>query len=151
MKTNSQKYKQIIIPEVSTEKWENLSLRDVQKKMAEHYRAKYPNTRTVKNQHLGIKIGFESDGLGKTCRGGSNYPTKNCLVEILDKLIRYAEFNNFGNRKPKDKPNVLGYLNFKAKAKINGKIEHIRLTIRITKRNEGRFTFHYSMSVNIWQ
>ena len=144
------KYKQTIIPEISTEKWESLPLREVQKKMTEYYRAKYPNTRTVTNQHLGIKIGFESDGLAKTCKGGSCYPAKNCLVEILDKLIRYAKFNNFGDRKPKDKPNVLGYLNFKVKARINGKVEYIHLTVRITNRNEGRFTFHYSMSVNIW-
>jgi len=146
----TKKYKQTFIPEISTERWENLPLREVQKKMTEHYRAKYPNTRKVVNQHLGIKVGFESAGLTKTCKGGSNYPAKNCLIEILDKLIRYAEFNNFGDRKPKDKQNVLGYLNFKVKVKINGEIEYIHLTIRITNRSEGRFTFHYSMSVNIW-
>ena len=100
MKTNSQKYKQIIIPEVSTENWKSLSLRDAQKKMAEYYRTNYPYTRVVKNQHLGIEVGFESEGITKTCKGGKTYPEKCCLIEILD---------------------------------------------------EGRFNFHYSMSINIWQ
>ncbi|MCL2028729.1 MAG: hypothetical protein FWG79_09645 [Bacteroidales bacterium] len=144
------KYKQTIIPEISTDNWENLTPQESRKKLLEYYRTKYPYNRTIINQHLGIKIGFEADGVSKTCRGGKIYPEKNCLIEILDKLIRYAEFNNFGNRKPTDKPNVLGYLNFKAKAKVNGQIEYVHLTIRISNRKEGRFTFHYSMSINIW-
>ena len=145
------KYKQTVIPEVSTEHWKTLSLHEAQKKMMEYYRVKYPYTRTVTNQHLGIRVGFEADGVAKTCKGGKTYPEKCCLVEVLDKLIQYAEFNNFGDRKRTDKINVLGYLNFKVKVKMNGKIEHIHLTIRITNRKDGRFTFHYSMSVNIWK
>jgi hypothetical protein len=143
-------YKQVIIPEVSTENWENLTLKESRNKIFEYYRTHYPFDRTIVNQHLGITVRFESESYRKTSKGGKIYSEKSCLIEILDELILYAIFTNFGDRKRTDEPNVLGYLNFKVKVKINGKIEHIHLTIRITNRNEGRFTFHYSMSINIW-
>jgi hypothetical protein len=49
-----------------------------------------------------------------------------------------------GGRKPTDGNFVIGYLNFKAKVRIDGKLEHVHLIIRV--RNTGKF--HYSMEVN---
>jgi hypothetical protein len=61
-----------------------------------------------------------------------------------NQLIRYAKYNNWGDRKPKDDDFVIGYLNFKVKCRINGKLEHIHLVVRL--RNTGEF--HYVLEVN---
>ena len=95
---------------------------------------------------MNIPVSFDRIGAKKTGFGGSIYPKKACLVEILDKLIRYAEYNNWGDRKDKDDIRVIGYMNFKVKAFIDGKMEYVHLYI--TVRNNG--SFHYSLEVNIW-
>jgi hypothetical protein len=46
-------------------------------------------------------------------------------------MIENAEYSNMGQRKESDKGNVLGYLNFKAKAKIDGKIYHFRIAVKL--------------------
>jgi len=141
------KYKQTIIPEVSTEKWEISPAKELRNAVSDYYRARYQGKKRVVNQHLGIAIEFDRTSVKKTSYGGNIYPKKACLVEVLDTLIRYAKYSNWGERKVTDKPIVIGYLNFKAKVKINGILEHVRLAIRVT--NNGKF--HYSMEVNIWK
>jgi hypothetical protein len=141
------KYEQTTIPEASTEGWTGLKPLATRKKVFEYYKAHYLNGSRIINQHLNIAVDFERSGADKTSFGGHIYPKKACLVEILDKLIRYAAFSNWGNPKENDLPSVVGYLNFKVKAKIDGALEHIHLVVRLT--NNGRF--HYSMEVNVWQ
>jgi len=140
------KYKQTVIPEVSTQSWIGLTPFATRKKVFEYYRTHYVNGSRVINQHLGIAVGFDRIGLKKTSFGGSMYPKKACLVEVLDKLIRYAAYSNWGERKDSDNPHVIGYLNFKSAVRIDGKLEHVHLVIRVN--NNGKF--HYSMEVNIW-
>jgi hypothetical protein len=138
------KYKQNIIPEVSTKEWSGLSRYATQRKVFDYYKIHYLNNKHVINKHLGITVGFERKGAEKTSFGGYMYPKKACLVEILDKLIRHAEYSNWGDRKPQDLPTILGYLNFKVKVRIDGKIEQIHLVIRVNTSGK----FHYSMDVN---
>jgi len=141
MKTK--KYKQTIIPEVSIGEWETLPVYHSRKKMFDHYRNHYVG-RCVKNQHLGISVEFDIVGARKTSQGGSIYPKKKCLIEILDKMIEYAEYSNWGDRKENDPPHIIGYLNFNVKVKIDDSLEHIHLVVRVT--NDGKF--HYYMEVN---
>ena len=143
----TKKYKQTIIPEVSTDYWEQFMPTMARKKMFEFYNTHYFQKKRVINQHLGIAVEFDATGGRKTCFGSGVYPKKKCLIEVLDKMIRYAEYSNFGERKPKDPANVIGYLNFNVKVRIDGKIEYIHLIIRMT--NNGKF--HYSMEVNVWK
>jgi len=140
------KYKQTIIPEVSTKNWTGFSAKETRAKMFDYYQTHYTGKRRVINQDLGITVEFERAGSKKTAYGGSIYPQKACLVEVLDKLIRYAEYNNFGCRKEKDERWVVGYLNFKVKVYIDEQLVHLHLVIRL--RNTGKF--HYSLEVNIW-
>ena len=140
---HTKKYKQTVIPEVSIGDWENLPAYHSRKKMFDFYRSHYVGT-SVKNQHLGIIIEFDVVGARKTSHGGSVYPKKKCLVEVLDKMIEHAEYSNWGERKATDPPHIIGYLNFNVKVKIDETIEHIHLVIRLT--NDGKF--HYYMEVN---
>jgi len=137
------KYKQTIVPEVSVGDWGKLPVFQSRKRMFDYYRNNYVG-KYVKNQHLGITVEFDVVGGRKTTHGGSIYPKKKCLIEILDKTIEYAEYSNWGERKETDPPHVIGYLNFKVKIKIDQQIEHIHLVIRLT--NDGKF--HYYMEVN---
>jgi hypothetical protein len=137
------KYKQTIIPEVSTKDWATLTSQELRNKLFETYRACYYGQEVV-NLSLGITVEFEHEGARKTSHGSATYSKKACLVTVLDELIKYAEYNNWGDRKAKDPPYVIGYLNFKAKVRIDGKLEHVHLIIRV--RNTGKF--HYSMEVN---
>ena len=137
------KYKQTVVPEASTKKWVALTKNELRERLYNEYRSRYYGKRVV-NQSLGIVVEFEGVGARKTSHGGAVYSKKACLIMILDKLIRYAEYSNWGDRKEKDDPHVIGYLNFKVKVKIDDKVEHIHLVIRV--RNTGRF--HYSMEVN---
>ncbi len=141
------KYTQKVIPEVSTDGWKNLPIKDFRKKVFTHYTEKYQGKCYVTNKHLGIVVEFDREGANKTGYGGHLYAKKACLVEVLDKMVRYAEYCNWGDRKSTDKPNVIGYLNFKVKVKIDEKIENVHLVIKLT--NNGKF--HYSMEVNIYK
>ena len=138
------KYKQTIIPEAFTKEWSGLGKYATQKKVFEYYKTHYLNGKHVINQHLGITIEFERKGAEKTSFGGYVYPKKACLVTILDKLIRYSTYNNWGDRKPQDIPTILGYLNFKVKVRIDGIIEDVHLVIRVNTCGK----FHYSLDVN---
>jgi len=60
-------------------------------------------------------------------------------------LIKYAEYNNFGNRKRNDTRHILGYLNFKVKAKINNQYKFLRITVIIA--NTGKFYYHHEINI----
>ena len=137
------KYKQTVIPETSTKGWEKLTTQEVREKLYDEYRAHCYGKKVI-NQSLGITIEFEHGGARKTSYGGAVYSKKACIVNVLDKLARYAEYSNWGDRKATDAPHVIGYLNFKAKVKIDEKLEYVHLVIRV--RNTGKF--HYSMEIN---
>ena len=137
------KYKQTVIPEASTNEWKHLSVKDMRKRMLDEYQKRHKGKNVV-NQHLGITINFQTFGAKKTSRGAAAYSKKACLISVLDKLVRYAEYSNWGERKSTGPSSVVGFLNFKAKVKIDGKLEHIHLAVCL--RNDGKF--HYSMEVN---
>jgi hypothetical protein len=137
------KYKQTVIPETSTKEWLPLTRMELRAKLFNEYRTRYYGKKVI-NQSLGITVGFELEGARKTSHGSAAYSKKACLITVLDKLIRYAEFTNWGEPKATDPSYVIGFLNFKAKVKIDGKLELVHLVIRV--RNTGKF--HYVMEVN---
>ena len=137
------KYKQTVIPEASTKEWATLTAKDVREKLYDEYRSRYYGKKVV-NLSLGITVEFEHDGANKVSRGAAIYSKKACLISILGKLIKYAEYSNWGDRKAKDTPRVIGYMNFKAKVRIDGKMEYVHLVIRVSNRGK----FHYDLEVN---
>ena len=138
------KYKQTFIPSVSTGIIKNSIA------AAKEYYAKNLQGKSVKNIDTGFEIKFTSDGKRKLSSKEDVYTKKTALLQCLRKLLEVAEFNNFGQRKEKDKQSVLGYLNFKAKAKIDNKIENIRIavTVKVNEVSRTREKSFYNYEIN---
>ena len=133
------KYKQTFIPSVSTVGFNNTT------SYIREYYTKHLQGKSVVNKHLRIRIYFTSLGKGKLAFGGGRYIKRAILMLCLPKLLEVAEFNNFGQRKEKDSMAVLGYLNFKAKVRIDNKIENIRIAVMV--KTDGKV--YYSHDINI--
>lgn len=139
------KYKQIIIPETSTEGFIGTNVKELRRKVFDYYREKLQG-KSVKNNDLGIEIQFVRDGARKLAYGGHIYIKKAGVIKILQKIIMYAKYNNWGDRKENDKPCVVGYLNFKVKAKVDGRMEYFHLVIQLRKNGK----VYYTHEANIW-
>ena len=137
------KYKQQIIPMVSTESWKQLTKKELIEHAYELYLSKLSGVEVI-NEDLGITVKFEKWSAKKTTKGSALYSKKAAIIEVLDDLVRYAEFSNWGNRKDNDITSVIGYFNMKVMVKIDGILEHIHLVIQV--KNNGKF--HYTMEVN---
>ena len=136
MKKN--KYKQTIIPSVNIEAYENLS------SYIRNYYSEHLQGKTIINQHLQIPVFFGTIGKNELSYGGAIYAKKAAIIQCLETLVEVAEYNNFGERKLTDKPSVHGYFNFKAKVFINGKLEHVRISV-LFKNNKA----YYNHEINI--
>ena len=132
------KYKQKIIPSVKTGELSN------NRKSINEYYTKHLQGKNIVNTDTGIRIYFTSAGKGKLSFGGTIHSKKAAVTKCLYQLLKVAEYNNFGQRKIADKSNVLGYLNFKAKVKIDGKLEQARIAVMV--KTDGKF--YYSHEIN---
>lgn len=122
------KYKQVFIPEtlsfpVKTEHELKQSIKTFYKQNIQG--------QTIVNKDLGIKIRFTSDGLGKISEARRIGRTNAAVVQILLQMLENAEYSNMGQRKVTDKENVLGYLNFKVKGKVDDKLYHFRIAVKL--------------------
>ena len=67
------------------------------------------------------------------------YKEKVAVLEHLESLIKNSTYNNWGNRKESSPPNIIGYLNFKAKVTIDGEKRHVRISIAVDEKRKFRF------------
>jgi hypothetical protein len=132
------KYKQQTIPSISI-----VEHNDLRKYVRDFY-TKNIQGNTVVNKHLGLTIYFGSDGKSELS-GRAIYVKKAALVQCLLILMEQAEYNNFGQRKPQDAPSIFGYANFKAKVKIDGKIENVRISVIVKSNGKA----YYNHEINI--
>ena len=101
--------------------------------------------KSVINKDIQLTINFTSIGKGELSYGRALYAKKIAVLQCIDKLLEVAEYNNFGQRKSTDKQNVLGYFNFKAKVKINGKLEFVRISVVLKK--DGKAYYHHEVNI----
>ena len=141
METKNKKYKQIIIPSVSTD---NIDYRNRAKSIRDFYTENLYG-KSVVNKDLGITIHFNSIGKNELAYGKALYAKKVAVLKCLFELLEVAEYNNFGRKKDTDKETVLGYLNFKAKVMIDNKMENVRINILLKKTGKA----YYNHEVNI--
>ena len=95
----------------------------------------------VTNQHTGITVEFTTSvGGRKVAHGGALYTAKVEGMRLAADLLEVAEYLNFGPAKSTDAPNVLGYLNFKAKGLVNERAYVYKLNVLL--RNDGKFFYN---------
>ena len=134
------KYKQTYIPEVKRMPKVTCSAKLVASYYKEHIQGK-----TVVNKHTGLTIYFGSDGKAELAHGRATYSKKVAVLQCLPRLLEVAEYNNWGNRKKTDEKYVFGYANFKAKVRIDGKLECARITV-VVKAN-GKAYYNHEISI----
>ena len=123
--------------------WKDKSTTELRKIVVEYVK-KHLKGLEVVNQDLKIKVVISVSGARKTARGEAMYLKKAECIRALPKIIEIAKYNNFGQRKDKDSAVVIGYLNFKSKCYIDGKLEHIRLSVQFQKGGK----YYYNLEIN---
>ena len=114
--------------------------------MFEEFRKISKRNTIIINESLKIPIILSnSTGGRKVSFGGSVYNKKAETVRIINKLLKYAEYNNFGEAKLTDKKYVIGYLNFKAKFKLDNKTENVRIAVQM--RKDGKFYYNHEINI----
>jgi len=139
------KYIQHIIPETKSI-WNNITnIADVRKAVYEYYRLNIMGE-TIINKDKGHKILFTNKPGGrKIAFGGSFYKQKAEAVKIITGLMKEAKYNNWGSPKKTDKKYVIGYLNYKAIGKIDGKIYYFRIAVQL--RKDGNMYYNHEINI----
>ena len=127
------------ITEVSTERFKNMSVPELREYTLEYYLENYGGKSISKNffKEDNIQIEFFNTA-GKKLQKPI-YKEKVAVLEHLEALIKNSTYNNWGNRKESSPPNIIGYLNFKAKVTIDGEKRHVRISIAVDRDRKFRF------------
>ena len=124
-------------------------LRQLSKMEMRHYVLEYYKKnlkgKTVVNKDTGITIHFSMTSGRKTAMGEAMYQKKAEMVRILPDLVIYAIYNNFGKRKPDESDDIIGYLNFKGRCILDGKVQNVRIAVQFQKTAK----FYYNIEVNM--
>lgn len=123
--------------------WKSLKSVELRRVIFEYIKKNFSGLEVI-NDDIKIKVTVSTRGLRKSSFGEAMYSKKAVVLYVLPDLIKYAKYNNFGKRKEQDNKDVLGYLNFKSKCEIDGKVEHLRLSVRFQKGGK----FYYNIEVN---
>lgn len=138
------KYIQTVIPEVATPtEWKSLKGYQLRNLVFDTIKNKYAGSEVI-NKDFGIPIKITVSSGRKTAKGESIYSKKAAAVLILPEIIQNAKYNNWGDAKPTDGANVKGFLNFKCKCRIDGRLEVIRLAVQFQKGGK----YYYNIEVN---
>ena len=127
------------VPEVSTERFKKMSVPELREYTLEYYLENYGGKSISKNffKEDNIQIEFFNTA-GKKLQKPI-YKEKVAVLEHLESLIKNSTYNNWGNRKESSPPNIIGYLNFKAKVTIDGEKRHVRISIAVDGKRKFRF------------
>ena len=115
----------------------------MRKYILDYYKKHLKGTKVV-NEDTGITIHFSMTSGRKTAMGEAMYQRKAEIIRILPDLVKYALYNNFGAPKEKDSSEIIGYLNFKGRCIIDGKVENVRIAVQFQKQAK----FYYNIEVN---
>jgi hypothetical protein len=121
---------------ISSDNFKNMSVPELRKFTFDYYNENLKgNTVEIKN-HL-KEVVFITDSGRKLMK--PMYKEKTAVIEHLEEIIKNSTYNNWGDRKTKDNPTVLGYLNFKSKVTIDGIKRHVRISIILDRDRKTLF------------
>lgn len=142
---NSKKYKQSVIPTADLpEEWKGVKIQQLKNIILNHIRNRYAGM-VIHNIDTGLPIIISVTSARKTAFGEAVYFKKASAIVILPEIIKYAQYNNWGEPKKTDGHNIIGYLNFKCKCILDGKKENIRLAVQFQKGGK----YYYNIEVNM--
>lgn len=120
---------------LSTDDFKNMSVKELREFTLQYYLENFSGKR------LKIKDFVTVEFYNKTGRKLQKpmYKEKASVLTQLEAVIKNSTYNNWGDRKETDNPNVLGYLNFKSKLTIDGKKRHIRISFIVDRDRKVRF------------
>ena len=120
------------ITEVSTERFKNMKVSELRAFTLRYYNLFLKGDSVTIEKHLKEVI-FTNKAGRKIAHGEAMYSEKTAVIAQLKTLIKNSTYNNWGDRKPQDHPDILGYLNFKSKLTIDREKRHLRISIIVDK------------------
>lgn len=115
------------------------------KKYAFDYYAVNLKGKTVLNIDRNITVQFGRAGINKMVYGRAAGKIKMACVIAIKEIVKNAVYRNFGEPKPKDKREILGYLNFNALVKSGRKVYKVFVVVRAT--TSGKYQYDLSIKV----
>ena len=115
------------------------------KKIVKQYYDENLKGQTVVNRDKGITVIFSNVGRNHVLYARRPGFEKLVAIFKLSELVANAVFTNFKGPDKDDFSNIIGYMNFKSKANINGTTQVFRIVVRISK--EGKFFYDHSVRV----
>ena len=131
------------VPEIKSELG-RLTKMELRKYVLEYYKNNLKGKEVI-NTDTGITIHFSMTSGRKTAMGEAMYQKKAEMIRILPELVKYALYNNFGKRKPDESEEIIGYLNFKGRCKLDGRIQNVRIAVQFQRSAK----FYYNIEVNM--
>jgi len=131
------------VPEIQSELG-NLTKAELRRYVLDYYKQNLKGKEVV-NKDTGITVRFSMTSGRKTAMGEAMYQKKAEMIRILPKLVKYALYNNFGKRKADESEEIIGYLNFKGRCKLDGKTENVRIAVQFQRSAK----FYYNIEVNM--
>ena len=124
--------------EINTLAFKKMKVTELRAFTLEFYRLFLKGKKKEIEKHL-KEVVFTSEGGRKIAYGEAMYSAKAAVIEHLGALIKNSTYNNWGDKKPSDSEEILGYLNFKSKITIDGKKRHVRIAISVDKDRNLKF------------
>lgn len=112
--------------DISTDKFRKMSVAELRRFTLHYYNENLKGQKVAIKNHL-KEVVFVGGAGRKMLQ--PIYSEKVAVIEHLEELIKNSTYNNWGERKEKDSPVVLGYLNFKSKITIDGEKRHVRISV----------------------
>ncbi|GIZ16566.1 hypothetical protein, partial [Capnocytophaga catalasegens] len=122
--------------ELSTDDFKKMTVSELRKFTLDYYNTHLKGKKTAIKNHL-KEVVFVSGAGRKLLQ--PIYKEKVAVIEHLEQLIKNSTYNNWGNRKKTDSPDVLGYLNFKSKITIDGEKRHVRISVILDRERKTKF------------
>ena len=119
-------------PEIDTARFKKMKVNELREFTLKYYNLYLKGEKENVEKHLKEVI-FTTKAGRKIAYGEAMYSAKAAVITHLKTLIKNSTYNNWGERKPQDNPNILGYLNFKSKITIDGQKRHLRISVIVDK------------------
>ena len=119
-------------PEIDTARFKKMKVNELREFTLKYYNLYLKGEKENVEKHIKEVI-FTTKAGRKIAYGEAMYSAKAAVIAHLKTLIKNSTYNNWGDRKPQDNPNILGYLNFKSKITIDGQKRHLRISVIVDK------------------